>query len=117
MTQELVTLEETKDGLYLHLTKEGRDEINCLICKSEMDALYELTEYQRDNGILEIVSPEEVGALTEAPILSTDYEYVCENTNEKIYKNIFWFPNYMIQSVIELLKETGSVFFNREIIE
>lgn len=115
MAQELVTLEETKDGLYLHLTKEGKDEIDCLICKSEMDALYELTEHQRCNGMLQIVSPEEIGALTDSPILSTDYEYISENTDDMIYKSIFWFPNYMVQSLIETLKETGSVFFNKVI--
>lgn len=114
MAQKLVELEETADGLYIRLTKEGKDEINSFVDKTEMDALYELTEYQWTNGMLQIVSPEEIGALTDAPILSTDYEYVSENTDDKEYHNIFWFPNYCIQSVIEILKNTGSVFFNRE---
>tara|TARA_Y100000310_G_C20451294_1_gene700869 strand:- start:507 stop:803 length:297 start_codon:yes stop_codon:yes gene_type:complete len=49
---------------------------------------------------LDVIAPEEVGALTNSPLL-------LDASTETVY----WFPNYQIENPIETLLEVGAVRF------
>ena len=74
--------------------------------------LDELFEYQLCNG-WDFVSPEDFGALTEAPILSEEIIYTDEGEVERVGV-VYWFPDYMIIDIIEQLIKNGEVVFLRE---
>lgn len=62
------------------------------------------------NGLLYVLRPEDIGALTDSLILTNE----CERDDEgKITRvgSVWWFPNYMVDNPAELLMETGSVIF------
>lgn len=65
------------------------------------------------NSDVDWVRPEEIGALTSAPILGI----VSRNDDGEIEEthNIWWYPNYAVTSVCEDLLEYGqAVFFKAE---
>ena len=63
------------------------------------------------NGRLFQLSPEDIGALTEAPILTDCKDIADDGTITKV-GNVWWFPNYMITSFAQKLMESGSVVFD-----
>ncbi len=71
------------------------------------DAMYGIFEYLTCNG-LNWVSPEAVGALTSAPILSDTPE-----SDLRVESKIWWFPNYAVESPVRTLFQTGKVVFAR----
>ena len=74
--------------------------------------IYELFEYQLCNG-WNLVQPEQIGALTEAPILSDDIAHD-DNGNIENIGTIYWFPDYMIIDFAKQLLEKGETIFVRE---
>jgi hypothetical protein len=60
-------------------------------------AMYDAFEYLTANGF-EWVAPEDIGALTSAPILKYDNKY-------------WWYPNYAVRSPLEDIAETGKTVF------
>ena len=64
------------------------------------------------NGQLYYVRPEWVAALTEAPILTDELTHEDDGT-VRVSDNIWWFPNYMVESFAETLLDTGRVVFQK----
>lgn len=62
------------------------------------------------NGELFQVSPEEVGALTDAPMFTDDVTYNEDGTRVCAGK-LWWFPGYELRSFAEELLAKGSVIF------
>jgi len=61
------------------------------------------------NG-LEMVAPEDIGALTSAPIFSDDFGRA--DSGEVAHcGRVFWFPDYMVRDPWEELKNKGRVVF------
>lgn len=57
-----------------------------------------------------MVVPEELGALTDAPILSD--EIVRDSTGSIIEaKRVYWFPDYQILDEIEEMRTKGRILF------
>ncbi len=54
--------------------------------------------------------PIEVGALTEAPMVTDDFS-VLDNGDKVILGNVWWFPNYCVENPVETLVEKGRVVF------
>ncbi len=109
-----INLEQLENkNLKLVLTEEGREKLEDLIKeeKIELEILEDLLEYNSCNGQITFVLPNEIGALTDSIILSTDYEYKNEESEERNYYNIFWFPNYMVVNLAEKLLEDGQLIF------
>jgi hypothetical protein len=71
--------------------------------------LAEVLEHYLANG-WEWVQPEEIGALTAAPILSDDVERDDEGKIVKAGK-VYWYPQYEVFDPLEQLIQTGSVIF------
>jgi hypothetical protein len=75
------------------------------------DIFGDLLEYHLCNG-WEMVPPEDIGALTSAPILSDDVE---RDDQGKLVRcgHVWWFPEYAVTSELEELMEKGCVEFTQ----
>lgn len=62
------------------------------------------------NGKLMPINPEDVGALTDAPIL-TDELKIEDNGDVTVTGNVWWFPDYMVSNFADVLIEKGVVSF------
>jgi hypothetical protein len=100
-----------KPVLRLTLTAAGRQAIEDeeLLTAPTNDALARLLEWPLANG-WEWIAPEEISALTCAPILSDDAERDDDGTLVAI-TTVYWFPNYQIISAVEELAKRGYVEF------
>lgn len=73
-----------------------------------LDALLDVTEW-RNQGFLYRVLPEDIGALTDAPIIGTsDFK---EGSEADSSDKVWWYPDYAVTSFAEILIETGKVVF------
>lgn len=73
-----------------------------------LDALLDATEW-RNQGFLYRVLPEDIGALTDAPIIGTsDFK---EGSEADDGDKVWWYPDYAVSSFAEVLIETGKVVF------
>src|ERR1700722_17299367 len=95
-----VTLNKNGNKLRIVLTSDGKAELQQRIDDGHLigpdDVLYDLLEYHLCKG-WEMIRPEEIGALTSAPIISDD---VARNDDGDIIEigSVYWFPNYQILS-------------------
>jgi len=106
------------EGILLKLTKEGREELEAhridRLSPHNWDTgtdqiLCDLLEYSLCNG-WESVPPEDIGALTSAPILSDEITRD-DNGNITEIGKVYWFPDYAVRSEIDELADNGEVFF------
>lgn len=84
--------------------------------------IWEVLEFQMCNG-WDMIAPERIGALTDAPIITDnlceysedDPEYGEEDTfghpKIKSLDEVWWYPNYMISDPVGELLERGYVIF------
>src|SRR5690242_15093804 len=56
------------------------------------------------------VPPEAIGALTDAPIVTDDYE-LTDDGRTVVHGRVWWFPNYCVEDPAETLADTGRVVF------
>jgi hypothetical protein len=63
------------------------------------------------NGRLWGISPEHVGALTEAPMLSDDVEHD-DAGDVHVRGKVWWFPNYQVEDFAQTLLDRGRVTFH-----
>jgi hypothetical protein len=114
MIERLVTLTKDVDGnLVIKLTKSGKNKElkDYLLSLSDNDALSELLDYELCNG-WDMIYPEEIGALTDAPILSDDAQY--NDDGELIWcDNVYWYPDYQVLSPVEELFKYDQVVFQK----
>lgn len=103
-------------NLRISLTEEGKQERDDIQSGKFYAGDYKRdigywTEYQLGNG-WEFLRPEEIGALTDAPILAEnvkrreDGEYIGVAW-------VFWYPDYAIRNPVDVLLRDGSVEFRR----
>ena len=106
------------EGIRLVLTEEGREELGTYRVPGSDPAewvegtdniLVKLLEDHLCNG-WEFVAPEDLGALTDAPILSDEVERD-EDGNVTKVGTVYWFPDYAIRCELDELLEKGEVFF------
>ena len=110
-----IEIVKSKEGITLKLTPEGREELQSCQrsdggwSKGTDYILADLLEDHLANG-WEMVPPEDIGALTSAPILSDEVE---RDDFGKITKvgRVYWFPDYAVTCELEELLEKGEVFF------
>lgn len=104
----------TEDGdLAIVLTPEGQEEIGRAIAQGQnIDSeqfMCDLFEHPLCNG-WEWIRPEEIAALTDAPIVSDRTERDEDGTLVKIGR-VYWFPSYQIESPVQTLYDAGRVIF------
>lgn len=122
-----IKLEPVENGLWVYLTPEGKEEIENV----DESRFYDLIDDIRGNS--EWLYHDDMGeagfGLTNAPGFTWGYyfdddgditdepyteegEEVSEEPDEVNESAIYWFPNYMVESFIETLKDDGKVFFD-----
>ncbi len=101
MSQRYTDLREGPSALYITLTLEGREE--------QPKTLEDALEYHLCNG-WSMIQPEEIGALTDAPIIGIDVQR--DDQGKLIHVGrAFWFPNYMVEDPLKTLLKKGTVVF------
>jgi len=113
---KLVEFEKIPGYLRIRLLPEGKEYIDDYRLldpnnnKSADEALRELLEWQLCNG-WEWIWPEEIAALTEAPILTDDCE---RNEHGKLIRcgHVYWHERYQVEDPIVEMCENGFVDFN-----
>ena len=109
----MVTFEATNARLIIRLIRPvDRDDVLAIRKRnpSVEGMLAELCETVTGNSAWEWVSPEDIGALTSAPILSDEVEQNDRGETVKVGR-VFWFPDYAIRCPVEDLLERGFVEF------
>ena len=103
-----VDLEKARDGnLHIHLNRNGRRHFADI--REQRDAfgitaaLYTLLEDHLCSS-WEMVPPEDIGALTAAPILSDE---IVRDDDGRVTEagRVYWYPDYQVRDEIEELRE------------
>lgn len=110
-----VEFQELPDRLRIGLTPRGREEIAEMRYTGRPAGsdrqLWELIEYQLCNGWT-VVPPEDIGALTDATILTQDASF--GDDGRVVLEpdaTVYWFPNYQILDPVAELYNKGFVDF------
>ena len=76
--------------------------------------LYDLLDYTGDtgNGGLHPIAPEDIGALTDAPMFCDEYILKDDGTIENV-GNVFWYPYYECRHFGDVLLVRGEVIFEK----
>ena len=110
-----LTHQQTKHGdLLIRIDHDGRNELRAQVKDAGFQSdvfMYDTFEWLLGNSDLEWIAPEEIGALTDAPILGIVDRY--GNGVLKRVENSFWYPNYCLRSPQEDLVEYGEVIFQK----
>lgn len=111
--QKLVEFEKRPNCLRITLTDAGREEIHdtFLLTMAEDAALAGLFEHQLCNG-WQFIAPEEIGALTAAPILSDDVQRDDDGKVTAVGA-VYWHDNYQVESAVREMYITGYVDFSK----
>lgn len=64
------------------------------------------------NGHFYDILPEDVGALTDAPMLTDEIDNT-ENGDIVVNSNVWWYPEYEISNWLDVLISNGSVIFTK----
>ncbi|HEV2581043.1 MAG TPA: hypothetical protein VGT44_09335 [Ktedonobacteraceae bacterium] len=114
MSGKYTEFEKQTDGnLRIVLLPEARYDVQ-EISSQEIDAdrkLSEVIEWQLANG-WSLVRPEDVGALTDAPLLSEDVDIDDQGTIRSV-GIVYWYPQYDVSDPVEQLLQQGYVDFVR----
>jgi len=98
--------------LSIKITELGRGELEEFLTKTkdEREIMPDLLEDIFVNSDWGMVQPEDICALTSAPLISSglDYDFHGLVSVDKIW----WFPNYQITNAMEELLEKGEVVFS-----
>jgi hypothetical protein len=109
-------LRELENGdLEMTLTPDGREEVEARLDEIGSDRLmYDLFEYHIGNG-WDWIRPEEVSALTSAPILAWDVRRsdMGDLLPEETLDNLWWFPGYMIRGPVWYAYYEGKAIWTR----
>ena len=111
----VILTEDSKGDLSMQLTPDGRAELQYIKQQKNIyddnDVIATLIEDPKVGGSgWGLIPPEDVGALTSAPIIGEDFSYDDDGNLEHPPEKLWWFPDYAIFSVgEELLK--GEVIF------
>jgi hypothetical protein len=102
-------------NLEIVMEDENREDIQDLVEKYPHDGMFLrelLVEYTgwTGNGQLYQVNPEDVAALTDAPIVTDELE-ILDNGDRVVHGSVWWFPAYERYHFGEELLKHGRVFF------
>lgn len=111
----MVTYEITPGGhLKIKLDPERREDLREMIedakANHKGDILGDVIETMLANGF-QWVQPEDISALTDAPIISDEADYDDQGKLVAIGR-VFWFPGYQVLDPVEVLYEKGEVIFD-----
>lgn len=111
----MVTHEVMADGrLKIKLPTEERENLREMIedakANRKGDILGDVIETMLANGF-QWIAPEQVGALTDAPMISDEAE--CDDHGDLVkIGRVFYFADYQVHDPVEVLYEKGEVIFD-----
>lgn len=112
----LINFREENNCLYISLTENGKEAIDDIINNdSDFNSKWcDLIEYERCNGYFDFILPEELGALTTAPIIGFD---VCRDEDYNIEgiesTRYYWLSNYCLINEFEILKSGEEIILHK----
>lgn len=94
--------------IYVAESNEEIDWDEILLKKSDEDFLVDLLEYERSNGGMDLVSAEQIGAMTDGEIIAETVEHpdngdVLPGEGARIW----WHENYAVTSIVSTIAERG----------
>ncbi len=112
---QYLNIEELPNGnLKISLTKDGIEELTELRERNKdyTGIWLDLLESYSCNGSYQLVMPEKIGALTDAPIIGINFTWD-DNGEIDEYDNVkYWyFADYMVKSEFDLMLNEGFVEF------
>ena len=99
-------------NLHITLLPEAREDVQEIASSQELTAdnkLAEVIEWHLGEG-WSFISPEDIGALTDAPILSDDIDYD-EYGKVRHVGAVYWYSEYEVKDPVAQLLENGFVDF------
>ena len=112
----MLNLKINTDGnLEITATEKGKEFINE---NREFDGIFiwcDLLEQYSTNGSYNLVDPENIGALTDAPIIADISPEINDNGEITYYEDtkFFWFPEYETIDEMEKLLNNETVIFTK----
>lgn len=110
-----INLQPEKYSLKITLKKMGESKLKTLLNKLDngkirwndvlRTLIYDITQKYHWSFVL----PEEIGALTDSPILA--YKFNDRNLNDET--EIFWYPEYQVSNEYQVLLETKELILTR----
>lgn len=108
----MLNAKDTGKALRLTLGNEGRAELADALREGYSRAESLMSEWLHES--FEFIRPEEIGALTDSPILcdcdGLDYPATGDREIREDAK-VYWFPDYMIRDPWQMLASRGRVEF------
>jgi len=105
---------QANGNLHVTLFPEAREDVQEISSSQHLTSdnkLAEVIEWHIGNGWT-LVEPGDVGALTDAPILSEDINYD-DHGNVQHVGVVYWYPEYEVKDPVAQLLENGFVDFTR----
>lgn len=104
---------QTNGNLHITLLPEAREDVQEIASQqlTSDNKLAEVIEWHIGNG-WSFVDPADIGALTEAPILSEDIDYD-DHGNVQHVGAVYWYSEYEVKDPVAQLIENGFVDFTR----
>lgn len=111
----------SSDNLCLTITanEEERDELRETMStdnsyRTDEHVFIDFIEQYRCNGYLELVDPEQVGALTDS-LLLTDYAVYSDFGDELVgVGKVYWYRDYQVRGYVDTLIEDGQITFHAD---
>lgn len=111
---QYLELTETATALILRGVGDFRREIieGIKAHKAGETILAEMMEDIICNSAWAFLAPEEIGALTDAPIIGSEV-FHDDLGNIETTGNVYWFPDYMIEDPAKILYKAGQIVFTK----
>lgn len=111
-----ITLETTSDGLWLHITPEGKQEMDENFTEDKFWNIFEDIQVNSEWMYHDDIGEAGFG-LTSAPGFTDGY-FIDDDGNlsdegHEEDSEVYWFPNYQVESFTETLITEGKVFFDK----
>lgn len=94
---------DSREDLFALKSRVGADDVSFLAEMIDMAGWL-------GNGVFTPIRPDDVGALTDAPMFSDAVEYSDLGAINVVGK-VWWFPNYQVEDFANTLLEEGQVTF------
>lgn len=115
--QEYIKLQENESGdLLITLTEEGKEELPEIIQRNSFYAgvWTDLLESIICNSETEFIRPEQIGALTDSPIIGLNVSLDDDGKiEEREDTKFFWFPDYQVIDEFNELLTKGQIVFTK----
>jgi hypothetical protein len=112
--EPLTTLEIDPHGrLHIKLNPDARAEVEWIAesANTDQEALLEIIDEHLGESLWSI-EPWHIGAMTDSIVLADGYLDIWSEARDYLITNIWWYPNYAVESYTDVLLEQGEIVFS-----